>query len=129
MAITVDARNLRLVTLHEVDEHRLHVRPSHALVIAQAPQGIVLVLNRRTSAWELPGGYIDTGETPRDAAMREFTEETGLPAPALRWRGVVELEKTTGRNRRRRRMAARFASLADVRNRLRAAEVLPIAGL
>lgn len=33
-------------------------------------------------AWQMPQGGIDKGETPRDAALREMTEETGID-PAL----------------------------------------------
>ncbi|MDA7429931.1 RNA pyrophosphohydrolase [Primorskyibacter aestuariivivens] len=29
-------------------------------------------------AWQMPQGGIDTGEEPRDAALRELTEETGV---------------------------------------------------
>lgn len=31
--------------------------------------------------WEFPGGALDTGEQPYEAAMREFLEETGLTMP------------------------------------------------
>ena len=41
-------------------------------------------------AWQMPQGGIDDGETPRDAAMRELTEETAarsvdVIAQAKRW--------------------------------------------
>lgn len=32
----------------------------------------------RSHAWEAPRGFIDAGETPAQAALRELTEETGL---------------------------------------------------
>ncbi|AXC50981.1 RNA pyrophosphohydrolase [Paracoccus suum] len=32
------------------------------------------------AAWQMPQGGIDTGETPREAALRELSEETGLAA-------------------------------------------------
>ncbi len=31
-----------------------------------------------SDAWQMPQGGIDKGETPRDAALRELTEETGI---------------------------------------------------
>lgn len=34
-------------------------------------------------AWQMPQGGIDKGETPREAAIRELGEETGLPASSV----------------------------------------------
>ncbi|MFT4213399.1 MAG: NUDIX domain-containing protein [Microbacterium sp.] len=34
----------------------------------------------RTSAWTMPGGGLEPGEDPRDAALREVYEETGYRA-------------------------------------------------
>ena len=34
-------------------------------------------------AWQMPQGGVDEGETPRDAALRELTEETGISSNAV----------------------------------------------
>ena len=34
--------------------------------------------NRDAGAWMIPKGGVDTDETPADAALREFQEETGM---------------------------------------------------
>ncbi len=39
-------------------------------------------LDNDQAAWQMPQGGIDKGESPRDAALRELFEETGV-APAL----------------------------------------------
>jgi 8-oxo-dGTP pyrophosphatase MutT (NUDIX family) len=42
------------------------------------PRGVVLHKHRRLGIWLQPGGHVDPGETPAEAAVRESTEETGL---------------------------------------------------
>lgn len=41
-------------------------------------RGTVLHLHKRLRRWMQPGGHIDPGEAPWDAALRESEEETGL---------------------------------------------------
>jgi 8-oxo-dGTP diphosphatase len=78
---------------HEVSEaDRTQVaEPAFAVVIARSPVGVVLVFNRYRKVWELPGGFIDAGETPREAAQRELVEEAGCIARDLHWLGLVEV--------------------------------------
>jgi 8-oxo-dGTP pyrophosphatase MutT (NUDIX family) len=52
-----------------------HVTASAFVV---GPRGVVLHRHRVLGIWIQPGGHIDPGETPWDAAVRETTEETGL---------------------------------------------------
>lgn len=35
-------------------------------------------IDHQTGAWQMPQGGIDRGESPRDAALRELAEETGI---------------------------------------------------
>ncbi|MFL5766749.1 MAG: NUDIX domain-containing protein [Actinomycetota bacterium] len=45
----------------------------------KAPQGIeVVVIRTRSGLWTLPGGRVDPGETPAQAAEREAFEEAGV---------------------------------------------------
>jgi 8-oxo-dGTP diphosphatase len=43
----------------------------------------VLLVNHRWRGWVPPGGKVDPGETPREAARRELFEETGVEADLL----------------------------------------------
>jgi 8-oxo-dGTP diphosphatase len=62
--------------------------PLALAVVADAGR-ILMVRSRARGRWELPGGMIEHGERPRDAAMRELAEETGQQGTALRCVGVV----------------------------------------
>jgi 8-oxo-dGTP pyrophosphatase MutT (NUDIX family) len=49
-----------------------------ASAIVVGPRGVVLHRHKRLGIWLQPGGHIDPGETPWEAARREAREETGL---------------------------------------------------
>lgn len=40
-------------------------------------------INMQVDAWQMPQGGIDKGEAPRDAAIRELAEETGVVSAAV----------------------------------------------
>ena len=58
-----------------------HADPVHvtASAIVVGPRGTILHLHKRLGLWLQPGGHIEAGESPADAARREAEEETGLP--------------------------------------------------
>jgi 8-oxo-dGTP diphosphatase len=76
-----------------------------AVVFLVDPEGRILMQHRAATArispnqWALPGGKIEVGETPDEAARREVLEETGLTVAAVDhfWSGtrpsVFEAEK------------------------------------
>jgi 8-oxo-dGTP pyrophosphatase MutT (NUDIX family) len=82
----------RFVAFHEISElDAASVSPTYAVMMAHSHKGVVLVLSRFRRVWELPGGAIDPGESPRQAAIRELVEESGCVARETRWIGIVEV--------------------------------------
>lgn len=69
--------------LRRVNQRLLHFSTLgvKALVV-NSQQQILLVEHTYTDGWHLPGGGIDSGETPKMAICRELKEETGLTVSA-----------------------------------------------
>jgi ADP-ribose pyrophosphatase YjhB (NUDIX family) len=52
--------------------------PSVATLCRDDQQRVLLVRQTDSGKWATPGGAIEPGESPEDAAIREMREETGL---------------------------------------------------
>jgi ADP-ribose pyrophosphatase YjhB (NUDIX family) len=51
---------------------------------------VLLVQERVDDRWALPGGYVEVGDTPSEAAVRETAEEAGVEVRADRLAGVFD---------------------------------------
>lgn len=80
--------NLNLHAPTTVDDPALK-QAAVSIAVLREPDGrLAFVLTRRSGAlrrharqWALPGGRLDPGETPLEAALREMDEEIGLKLP------------------------------------------------
>lgn len=48
-----------------------------AYAVAFSDGRFLMVRHPRRGGWEMPGGHVEEGETPEQAAAREFLEESG----------------------------------------------------
>ena len=92
------ARNLAGFSLRRIEDDRLR-QAAVALVVVAAEAGdhacLLLTLRPRTikrhsGQYALPGGRLDPGETPQQAALRELEEELGLVLDGGRVLGCLD---------------------------------------
>ncbi|GGP71273.1 NUDIX hydrolase [Streptomyces griseoincarnatus] len=77
--LAVDQRGNRLVsfTLGAEDALPGGAPTPMALTALWHRDEVVMVYDRFRGQWELPGGLLEPGESPRQAAVRELAEESG----------------------------------------------------
>lgn len=93
--IFVDRHGNVFLEFLRVDEEGLSadcrfVPLTHALVVVESETTFLFVHNVWRHEWELAGGVIDPGETPRQCAARELAEESGQVADSLQLEGVMK---------------------------------------
>lgn len=54
---------------------------------------ILLVKEKSDGCWSLPGGWSDVGYSPKEVAVKEVREETGLEVRACRLLAVMDMSK------------------------------------
>ena len=83
-----------------------------SVLVAEQGEAVLMVHNAWRREWELPGGVIEDDESAREAAAREFLEETGVPAgDAVDFVGVATVQ--LGHERRIEYVAVYRTSLTD----------------
>ncbi|WP_206957583.1 NUDIX hydrolase [Trinickia acidisoli] len=72
-----------MTTLEAHDRSGLEKHFTASAFVLNPHREVLLVHHRKLGVWLYPGGHIDHGETPDDAALREVREETGIRAALI----------------------------------------------
>jgi ADP-ribose pyrophosphatase YjhB (NUDIX family) len=56
-------------------------------------RGNEILLVREDGAWSLPGGWVDVGESPSEAAVREVLEESGYETRAVKLLALLDRDR------------------------------------
>ena len=64
--------------------------PATAFVIVESKKGYMLLYNKHYKHWELTGGYMEKGESPKECAIRECKEESNQHISDLKFFGIAK---------------------------------------
>ncbi len=92
----------------KADRHGHAALSAGMVLYRRAPGGSVEVLlvhpggpfwrRRDAGAWSIPKGLVEAGEEPLQAALREFSEETGQPPPPPPYAPLPQVRLKSGKH-------------------------------
>jgi len=87
----IDYKNPLPVALAIAVKYDTHPLPSGK---RQSPKFLLIKrgVSPRKGTWAFPAGFIEVGETPEEACLRELKEETGASGQIVKLVGAVRLE-------------------------------------
>ncbi|HEU4914622.1 MAG TPA: NUDIX hydrolase [Candidatus Saccharimonadales bacterium] len=100
----IERRDYRLPN-GEIADYYIHVEPPGACALAITKDNMVVTIPQYRPGpdailQELPGGRVEKGEDPKEAAMRELLEETGYAGDVVEdWAGTWQADAYTQLNR------------------------------
>ena len=77
-----------ILLLRERIGHALILVPTVAVLARDVEGRLLLVRDAESGRWSCPGGIVEPGELPADAAVRETWEESGVKVELVRIAGV-----------------------------------------
>ncbi len=73
--------------MNQIDQGHLSPRSGVAVIVTHERKVLFgkRIINSGEFTWQLPGGWIETGESPEQTARREVKEEVGLELGRIRF--------------------------------------------
>jgi len=78
------------MTEKEFERSDLDAPLTHSLVVVKCQDKFLMMFNKWRKSWELPGGVIEPGESPKDCALRELFEETNQKINHIEFIGLMK---------------------------------------